>query len=152
MKDPCKPVKATVGVTLLLVAPVLLSDLPLDGLPEWERWELVVLLKDEATDEESGGEIPSRDIAENLRFPIPVDDVRLGLGACTAGYVLPALLTLVIEGVVEGEGVEEGVIGGAVGGVIEGVVESAEGPVRLRGQEPPPLAVLPVGMMASILS
>ena len=134
-------------MTLLLVAPILLSNLPLDGLLEWEHWELVVLLKDNATDEELGGEIPSRDIAENLRFPIPVDDVKLGLGACTAVYVLPALLTLVIEGVVEGEGVEEGMIGGAVGGMVEG----AEGLVRLRGQEPPPLAVLPVGMMASIL-
>ena len=52
-------------MTLLLVAPVLLSDLPLDGLPEWEHWELVVLLKDNATEEESEGEIPLRDIAEN---------------------------------------------------------------------------------------
>ena len=71
-------------MTLLLVAPVLLFDLPLDGLPEWECWKLMVLLKDDATDEELGGEIPSRDIAENLCFPILVDDVRLGVTLCGA--------------------------------------------------------------------
>ena len=87
-----------------------------------------------------------------LRILILVDDMRLGLGACTAGYVLLTLLTLVLEGVVEGKGVKEGVIGGTVGGIIEGVVEGAEGPIHLRGQEPPPLVVLPVGMMALILS
>ena len=81
-----------------------------------------------------------------------MDDVRLGLGACTVGYVLLTLLILVLEGVVEGKGVKEGVIGGAVGGMIEGVVEDTEGPIHLKGQEPPPFMVLPVGIMASILS
>ena len=80
-----------------------------------------------------------------------MDDVRLGLGACTVGYVLPTLLILVLEGVVKGKGVEEGMIEGAVEGMIEGAVKGAEGLVRLRGQEPPLLMLLLVGIMASIL-
>ena len=51
---------------LLLVASVLLSDLPVDSLPEQEHWKLVVPLKYDATDKKSEGGIPLRDIVENV--------------------------------------------------------------------------------------
>ena len=139
-----------------MVTAVLLPDLSVDSLPEQERWELVVLLKEDPMDEASRREVSSRDIAKNLRFLVPVDAERPGLGWRTATYALPTLLTpplhSSLEGVVEGEGMVEGIEGGTVEGVIKGTIEGVVEDAVCLGQERLPLAPLPMGMMASILS